>query len=73
MGNKNTAWGNKAYKETRRNGGSKQQAKQAANNASERYYNQIRERQFSNSNDYGDVSDFNNSKNNGSWHTSEDL
>lgn len=46
MGNRNTAWGNRAYKEVRRNGGSKEEAKKAANEASERYWKRERDRQF---------------------------
>lgn len=71
---KNTAWGNKAYNEIRRNGGSKEEAKEAASKATEAYYQHTIERQFGNIVSYNnDVSDFNNDINNGSWHTSEDL
>lgn len=45
MGN-NTAWGNRAYKETRKNGGSKQEAKEAAKKASELYWRKTADRQF---------------------------
>lgn len=71
---KNTAWGQKAYKETMKSTGSKSEAKQAQSEATEKYHQQTRERQFGNcsSND-NDVSDFDNSANNGAWHTSDDL
>ena len=73
---KNTAWGNNAYKESRSNGGSKSEAKQASSEATERYHQQTQERQFVNckSHDSND-SDFD-SEMNGSgtnWHTSDDL
>mgnify|MGYP003634081418 CR=1 len=45
MGN-NTAWGNKAYKEKRSNGGSKQEAKKASKEASESYWDREADRQF---------------------------
>lgn len=71
---RNTAWGNNAYKETRSNGGSKQEAKQASSEATERYHQQTRDRQFGNCGSQdNDVSDFNNTINDGSWHTSDDL
>jgi hypothetical protein len=73
---KNTAWGNNAYKETRSNGGSKSEAKQASSEATERYHQHTQERQFGNCKSHNsNESDFN-SEINGSgtnWHTSEDL
>lgn len=71
---KNTAWGKKAYRQVRTNGGSKEEAKQASLKATNNYYQHVRERQFGKCGFYNeDVSDFNNSKNNGAWHTSNDL
>jgi hypothetical protein len=71
---RNTAWGNKAYKEVRRNGGSKDEAREASNRATELYHQQTRERQFGKCGSHdNDVSDFNNSLNDGYWHTSDDL
>jgi hypothetical protein len=73
---KNTAWGNKAYKKARHNGGSKEEAKQASAQATERYHQQTRERQFGFCKDYNfDGHDFDSSINgNGAgWHLSEDL
>jgi hypothetical protein len=71
---KNTAWGNNAYKEVRRGGGSKEDAKQAQKEATEKYYEQTRERQFGKCSSYdNDVSDFNNRANDGSWHTADNL
>lgn len=71
---RNTAAGNNAYRETRRSGGSKEESKQASTNASEKYHQQTRDRQFGNgSSKDNDVSDFNNSINDGAWHTSENL
>lgn len=71
---RNTAWGNKAYREVRRNGGSKEEAKEASRKASEEYYKQLREKQFGNCGDYNDnVWDWDHPINDGSWHTAEDL
>lgn len=73
---KNTAWGNNAYKETRSNGGSKSEAKQASSEATERYHKHTQERQFGNCKSHNsNESDFD-SEINGSgtnWHTSDDL
>lgn len=72
---KNTSWGNKAYRETRANGGSKEESKQASQRANQLYHEKIIERQFGklDPNHDNDLSDFNNSINDGSWHTSDDL
>ncbi len=71
---KNTTWGNNAYKEVRKSGGSKEQARESQSQANEKYHEQTRERQFGKCSSYdNDVSDFNNSANDGSWHTSDDL
>jgi hypothetical protein len=71
---KNTAWGNKAYKETRVNGGSKEDARSASQSASESYSKHIQQQQFGNSSSYeSDNTDYNNPINNGSWHTANDL
>lgn len=73
---KNTAWGNSAYRETRSNGGSKEEARSASSAASESYYSATRERQFGNTrSSEHDHSDFNSSVNgNGThWHDSSDL
>jgi len=71
---KNTAWGNKAYNETRRSGGSKEQAREASSKASEAFHKHIQANQFERRGSYvNDVSDFNNSINDGSWHTADDL
>lgn len=71
---KNTAWGNRAYKEARKNCLSKEEAKQKKIEATEKYYEKVKEQQFKNNNyDLEDLTDFNNSKNSGSWHTAEDL
>jgi hypothetical protein len=73
---KNTAWGNNAYKETRHNGGSKEEAKKASIEASERYYQKTRDRQFGKCGDYNsNESDFDSDVNgNGTnWHLADDL
>lgn len=71
---KNTAWGNNAYRETRANGGSKEEARSASKSASESYSKHVQEQQFGNKSSHeSDVSDFNNSKNDGAWHTADDL
>jgi hypothetical protein len=70
---KNTAWGNNAYKEVRRSGGSKAEAKQASSNASKAYGEHVQSQQFSGRSSDNNVSDFNNSANDGAWHTAEDL
>lgn len=71
---KNTAWGNKAYKETRANGGSKEAARIASSNASEKYTKHVQQQQFGKNRSFeSDVSKFNDSKNDGCWHTSDDL
>jgi len=71
---KSSAAGNRAYKETRSNGGSKEQCKQASKEADERYYQKVRENQFGRIKGRdNNVSDFNNPINDGSWHTSDDL
>lgn len=43
MGNRNTAWGNRAYKEVIKNGGSKEEAKQASKNESEKFWQNRRD------------------------------
>jgi len=54
MGN-NTAWGQNAYRESRRNGGSKEDAKEAQSIASEKYYAHVKNQQYSRvSSDYED-------------------
>lgn len=73
---RNTAWGNNAYKETKQNGGSKEECKNAASIASDRYWEQTRQRQFGNcGNSSNDNSDFDSDANgNGTrWHDSDDL
>jgi len=73
---RNTAWGNKAYSETRSNGGSKSEAKQASAEASERYSQHTQERQFGRcGSDNSDASDFDSHTNgNGTnWHVADDL
>ena len=42
MGNRNTAAGDKAYKGVRKNGGSKDSAKQASKQASENYWDGLK-------------------------------
>lgn len=68
---KNTSWGRLAYKEVRKSGGSKEKARKSQKVADEKYLNHL----FSKSkNNYSeDLYSFNNSKNEGCWHTSEDL
>ncbi len=70
---KNTAWGNNAYKEVRHSGGSKTEAREASANASRAYSEHTQARQFGGSSSDNNVSDFNNSANDGSWHTANDL
>lgn len=71
---KNTAWGNKAYNEIRRSGGSKEQAREASDKASEAFRKHIQDNQFGRRGSYdNDVADFNNTINDGSWHTASDL
>ncbi len=71
---KNTAWGNKAYSEVRSNGGSKEQAREASNQASESYRQHVQENQFGGCGSHdNDMSDVNNSANDGAWHTSENV
>lgn len=71
---KNTAWGNKAYKETRANGGSKEQARIASANASDKYTKHVQQQQFGKKSSFeSNANNFNDSKNDGSWHTADDL
>ena len=68
------AWGKKAYNETRKNGGSKEEAKVAQQLASEEYSRHLYQQRFGRSNSFkSDVSNFNNSINDGRWHTADDL
>lgn len=73
---KNTAWGQKAYKETMKSTGSKSESKAAQQSANESYSSHIGEQQArgSGSKSFDEsVHDFNHSKNDGAMHTSEDL
>ena len=71
---KQTAWGNKAYKETIANGGSKEEAKIASSTASDKYIRHVQQQQFGNKNSFeSNVSSFNDSRNDGRWHTADDL
>ena len=71
---KNTSWGNKAYKATRANGGSKQEAKIASANASDKYIKHVQQQQFGKNRSFeSNINNFNDSKNDGCWHTSDDL
>lgn len=73
---RNTAWGNKAYKEVRSSGGSKDEARQASQEATEKYYAKVRSDQSRIAGHYeDDKHDFDSSFNGEgtNWHTAEDL
>jgi hypothetical protein len=72
---KNTAWGNKAYKESRAEGGSKAEARAASESASAAYTEHVQNQQFgrASSNFNENLHSANHSKNDGAWHTAEDL
>jgi hypothetical protein len=73
MSKANTKSGDKAYREARKNGKTKSEAKQAYHEANEKWKKEVR-KSFEKYKDFDvDLSDFNNSKNSGRWHTSEDL
>lgn len=73
---RNTAWGTNAYREARREGGSKEEAKVAQSEASDRYSKSTQERQFGNSDEMNnDGSDFGSdiNRNGTHWHDSSDI
>lgn len=73
---RNTAWGNTAYKETKRNGGTKSECKQASLEATEKYHKHTQQRQFGSDKNYESKNhDFDSDINgNGTrWHTADDL
>jgi len=73
MSKANTKKGEKAYREARKQGKSKLEAKKAYHEANEKWEKEVI-KSFDKYKDY-DVylSDFNHSKNDGRWHTSDDL
>lgn len=69
---KNSAAGQRAYRETRSNGGSKEQAKEACNNANQNYYQREQQRHSSN-NVTHKPHEWDDDINDGCWHTADDL
>lgn len=69
-----TSWANKAYSETRKNGGTKEEARIASKEAREEYIQHVRNQQARYSDDYdSNVYDENHEVNDGGWHTGSDL
>lgn len=70
-----TSWANKAYSETRKNGGTKEEARIASKDAREKYIQHVINQQAKYSGgDYDcNIGDQNHEINNGRWHTSSDL
>lgn len=69
-----TSWANKAYSETRKNGGTKEEARVASKEAREGYIQHVRNQQARYSDDYdSNVYDENHEVNDGGWHTGSDL
>lgn len=70
-----TSWANKAYNETRKNGGTKEEARIASKEAREEYIQHVINQQARHSGDDCDcnIYDEDHEVNDGGWHTGSDL